>query len=106
MEKCSIIITYIKGENVKSRIYTNVTIKRAIKLEQIYKQIQEKCLIRFLQFTRKIYLYTVMLAYIKQGKIITRAFHNLTENKVSKLRAVYQRLQEQEKISSLMFSAI
>lgn len=106
MEKYTVTIAYAKNNTVKSKQYVRLTIKQVNKLERVYQQAQEKSLIKYLQFAKTINLYTVLLAYIKQGKIITRAFHNLTENKVNKLKAVYQRLQEQEKISSLMFSAI
>lgn len=104
MEKYTVCITYVKHDSVKTRSYLNLTIRQVDRLEKTYQRLQEKSLIKFLQFSKVINLYTVLLAYCKQGKVRTKAYHRLTENKVDRLRAIYQQAEKYSMINSLLFS--
>lgn len=106
MEKYTVCITYVKHENVRTRSYENLNIRQVDRLEKTYQQAQENTLIKFLQFSKVPILYTALLAYCKQGEIKLKTFHRLTENKLDRLKAIYEKAQEQQLINTLLFTII
>ena len=106
MEKYTVCIAYVKHENVRTRSYVNLNIRQVNRLEKIYQQAQENTLIKFLQFSKIPFLYTALLAYCKHGEIKLKTFHRLTKSKVDKLRAIYQKAEEQQIINTLRLTII